>query len=411
MLINRDMFFYYAGKLIPALGALVLMWIGIKYLGEASYGKYILIFNSITLVTAFTAGWIQQGMLRFNAEQLGVPNIFRNSSYSRMTFIAALLSFFLMLILAVVYFKLEGIEILISSVVAFLFCYYSVGLSGLQSQFKSAKYAISESLFSIGTIATCGLLLVVLGFTSYHVMLIGILIGCLVSLIFGIQPAIQRNISNGQIDQSLGMKFLKFGFPITVWLFISNLFNLADRFLIEHFFNLEVVGTYSAVYDFIYKISGFLCMPVLLAFHPAITKKWNDGFSEDAFRLIKKALFFEVLLTVAVAIFFYFFGEYFFHTVIHLKATNLLGMIVPLVISSMLWQMAMLIHKPLELHLATLVMLLGITLSMLFNIALNIYLLPIYGYQIAAITTLAGTCFYIIYTLFANRLVTNKFRK
>jgi O-antigen/teichoic acid export membrane protein len=242
-------------------------------------------------------------------------------------------------------------------------------------------------------------------------MLIGILIGCLVSLIFGIQPAIQRNISNGQIDQSLGIKFLKFGFPITVWLFISNLFNLADRFLIEHFFNLEVVGTYSAVYDFIYKISGFLCMPVLLAFHPAITKKWNDGFSEDAFRLIKKALFFEVLLTVAVAIFFYFFGEYFFHTVIHLKATNLLGMIVPLVISSMLWQMAMLIHKPLELHLATLVMLLGITLSMFFNIALNIYLLPIYGYQIAAITTLAGTCFYIIYTLFANRLVTNKFRK
>jgi len=283
MLINRDMFFYYAGKLIPALGALVLMWIGIKYLGEASYGKYILIFNSITLVTAFTAGWIQQGMLRFNAEQLGVPNIFRNSSYSRMTFIAALLSFFLMLILAIVYFNLEGIEILISSVVAFLFCYYSVGLSGLQSQFKSAKYAISESLFSIGTIATCGLLLVVLGFTSYHVMLIGILIGCLVSLIFGIQPAIQRNISNGQIDQSLGIKFLKFGFPITVWLFISNLFNLADRFLIEHFFNLEVVGTYSAVYDFIYKISGFLCMPVLLAFHPAITKKWNDGFSEMHF--------------------------------------------------------------------------------------------------------------------------------
>ena len=66
--------------------------------------------------------------------------------------------------------------------------------------------------------------------------------------------------------------------------------------------------------------------------------------------------------------------------------------------------MALFIHKPLELKFMQKHMLVGIVISIVSNVILNVFLIPQFGYRVAAYTTLASTVFYILYVLLINRI-------
>jgi len=70
-----------------------------------------------------------------------------------------------------------------------------------------------------------------------------------------------------------------------------------------------------------------------------------------------------------------------------------------LIASAFLWQMAMLLHKPLELLLKTRLMLVAIIAALLMNALANMLLVPVYGYPAAAVVSLASVITYIIVIL------------
>lgn len=203
-------------------------------------------------------------------------------------------------------------------------------------------------------------------------------------------------------DSGFFRKSLQYGFLITSWLFISNLFNVVDRFIIRHYFDFEKVGVYSVVYDFIYRLTSFAAMPILLTLHPLIMKTWNESNKKGAMLLINKALFILSALMVAELIAYFIFGNWIFQTFFHLETNGLLILIVPLIISSVLWQAALFLHKPLELLFKQRQMIVGVVISLLSNILLNILFIPKFGFEAAAYTTLASTVIYIGYVLFST---------
>jgi O-antigen/teichoic acid export membrane protein len=67
MSLKQNMLVYFIGKIFPALSVLLVMYLGVKYLGEDGFGRYNLIYNTITVLISLLIGWIQQSMLRFNS--------------------------------------------------------------------------------------------------------------------------------------------------------------------------------------------------------------------------------------------------------------------------------------------------------------------------------------------------------
>src|SRR5205085_2227309 len=111
----------------------------------------------------------------------------------------------------------------------------------------------------------------------------------------------------------------------------------------------EQVGIYSVVYDLIYRVSAFAAMPVLLTLHPLIMKMWNEDRKTEALGLIRKAVLLLLLLLVAEIIGYLILGSWIFDALFHLDTPDLTVMMIPLIISSILWQAALFLHKPMEI--------------------------------------------------------------
>jgi O-antigen/teichoic acid export membrane protein len=403
---ERNMLIYFLGKLVPAAAMLFIMIAGVRFLGKSEFGRYNLLFNCINIAIAFFVGWIQQSMLRFSPGG-GEEQDSSRRQFTAYTFFSSLAASAAILFLSLFYFS-ESVtsSVLIASFV-FTFGLLTVRLTTLQSQFRPGAYAATESAFYLTTI----LLLASIIYFSFPRKMVWFYFAWLVAGMgwMAVEAWSSRKLITGALRQKLDKAFFKksfqYGFLITAWLLVSNLFNVVDRFIIRHFYDFEKVGVYSVVYDFIYRLTSFATLPVLLTLHPLIMKTWNENREGDAMSLVRKAVFLLSLLLVAELTGYYIFGGWIFERFFQIDSAGLMTLVIPLVISSVLWQAALFLHKPLELLFRQRQMIAGIVLSLLSNIVLNFIFVPLYGFYAAAYTTLASTLVYIAYATVAVKLI------
>jgi O-antigen/teichoic acid export membrane protein len=403
----RNIVIYFIGKLAPAFSSLIIIYLGLHYLGKSEFGKYNLIFSSATIVSTFAIGWIQQSMLRFNSGDFNT--IDSQKQFAILTFIASFCGFICLLLIGFFYFRLGIYDCLLVSLFTLVFCIFSVGLTGYQSRLESARYAISESFYYLVSIIVALILILVYNKIEFRVLFISMLIaGSATIALFQGKSVTAYFKSNANRSKDFFRKTFNYGFPVAFWLLISGMFNVADRFIIKEFIGFKDLGVYSSVYDVIYKVCSFLCMPILLSIHPAITKAWNENDKRSAKKLVKKALILELVIFGIAILVFLFLSNFIFNVIFGLNEEGLPSLVFPILLSAMLWQMALFIHKPLELMLLQRHMIVGVIISLVANILLNVILIPKYGYIIAAYTTLLSTVIYISYVILVNKITVRK---
>ena len=79
---------------------------------------------------------------------------------------------------------------------------------------------------------------------------------------------------------------------------------------------------------------------------------------------------------------------------------------IPIFIGGVLWQLALVLHKPLESEERTLIMVFCIVFSVLINLIGNIFFLPKFGILATAYTMIISASIYIVSTI----LYSNSFR-
>lgn len=405
MNVRKNVLIHFLGKLIPAVSSLLIMAGGIRYLGKTAFGKYNLMFSAAVILSSLFAGWVQQSILRFLSDDK------KNKSedaekFFRLGLVASLLTGLIAVPIGVFYFKLDLISLGYYAGFSCLFVYLAVRLTLFQASFQALEYAIVESFFYLLTVLIA---LYFLFFEDrsdfmvyYTAMFISLVIVSL-SLFFSDRHRIRVKITAAK-DVSFFKKAFAFGFPLTIWMLIASLLNYLDRFVINHYAGYEAVGVYSSVYDFIYKVSGFLSLPILLAYHPAISNAWNKNDVSSGKALILKALWYELLMIVTVFVVIFLLHEWIFHTVFHLYDAAAGKIFIPLALSSMLWQMSLLIQKPLEFNARQKMMIAGVAVTVVCNLVLNSLLIPFFGFTAAAWVTLGTTLFYFLFVAwFASR--------
>ena len=396
---KKDVVIYFAGKIIPALVNLAIIILAVRFLGKAEYGKYSLVFYATMLLSTLSFGWIQQSILRFLSaypkEQVLVVNRF-----FFLNLVSTLSAVIIGLFLCIFYFHLRWIDTIVIVIYIFMYNVFLFHLILNQTKRKSINYAILEGSYNLVFFALFLLMILVLNQHLFIVLFLAMVFGLILTefLRITILPEGRVGLDPSRIyfQASFSKKVFNFGFPITIWLFLSYLLNISDRFIIKEFSNYEDVGTYSAIKDFVIKIATFTTIPILLAYHPMIFEKWNDNRKKEAMKLIRQGLNYCFLIAITVLIFFMFFKNLFYTRVLHLEVNHDFLVSAALIGSAFLWQAAMLLHKPLELLLKPQLMLAAILAALLVNTIANFVFVPVYGYPASAIISLASVITYII---------------
>lgn len=396
---KKDVMIYFAGKLIPAGVNLAIIILAVRLLGNAEYGKYSLVFNAAILLSTLTFGWIQQSILRFLSAYPGEQVLVINRLFF-LTVASSVLAVITGLFLCLFYFHLSWSDTILVTAFIFLYNYFLFHLTLNQTNRRSLQYAIQEGTYYLIYFVVFLLLVFVFSMKLFNVLFMAMVIGLLATELIRITllPGSEAGLDPTRIHFHAGFTntTFSFGFPITIWLFMSTLLTISDRYILKEFTSYEAVGTYSAMKDFIIKIASFTTIPVLLAYHPMIVEKWNSNHKKEAMRLIRQGLSYCLLIGAIVFILMLLFSNVVFEHILHLKVNDEIVVTAVLTGSAFLWQAALLLHKPLELLLKPKLMLAAILAALTANTLANLLFVPIFGYAASAVASLGAVILYII---------------
>jgi O-antigen/teichoic acid export membrane protein len=396
--LGSDVARYVPAAIVPAAVSVGSVAVFTRIFGADAYGQYALVAAVCTLAAAVGAGWIQQGILRYLPRYL--------SEGALHEFFAQLLLLLIMTTAVWAVIALAGSPV-VGRLGAYRVFYVPaaclvvgemlfLALNTLfQSLLRSTAYAAYRVAAAVLRFALA-LAFVLLVERSVVGLVVGSAAGYLllvVPMVKSIHPPPLKRVLRS-FDGRFVRMFAAYGAPMIGWMFVGQILNLSDRFVIGAFRGSMEVGIYSANYTLVTMALGLLSTPILMAAHPIIMGAWERGVRSDITRMI--GLFSRYYLITVVP----------FVVMVAVLSKDIAGLflgeefreghrIIPFVLAGVaVWGFSMYGHKPLELLERTRTMLVIAVACAVVNIGLNLAFVPRWGYYAAAVTTLASYALY-----------------
>jgi len=402
---------YFLGILSSGLISFITIPLIVKYYGVEGYGSFSLVQNVILVLISFGGGWLNQCVLRFNDY----------STHFKFTiFQLYFITFFPLSLLCFGILTLINVGIFISiigTVTMFLGSLVALSIVFYQSKFNARK----SFYFDFVRILVFVLMVLTFHFTLSEIpsllrLILSFFISYLISFFFLLRVdfkffKISIDLFLKRFDKDYFILLFKqhnylfhYGWPLALWFTISSLLNVSDRYIIDYYLTDKDLGTYSAIYDLLFKGISVLFAPIIVAGFPIMTKKYNSGNKKEAFQFLNKLIVFETLLFIVIVVTAYFLRVFFIERIVGIVVTKQsLELVLPILFGAFIWQLAMLVHKPLEFELKTKTMLLFSVIALLINVVLNIIFIPKYGIVFASYSTLVCALVYLLLTVFNIR--------
>jgi O-antigen/teichoic acid export membrane protein len=396
------------GLLLSGIISVFTVPLIINYYGIGSYGRFSLLQNVILVLISFGGGWLNQCVLRFNDYSTNFKFTIFHLYF--ITFFPLSLICFCILILinnGILIAILGSLAMLLGSFVA------------LSITFYQSKFNVRIS-FYIDSVRVLMYLLMVVFFnfcSYYNTNIMNLILSFFFSFLMSFFVVLWLDFEFFKISLNLFFKsfsreeaiiffrknkyLFDYGWPLTLWFTSTSILNVCDRYIIDFFLTDDQLGIYSSIYDLIFKGVTLLYAPILVAGVPIITQKYNSGNKSEAFMFLKKLIFIELLIFLAIVAVAFYLRSFFLEKIVGLYVTEqTLALIYPIIFGAFIWQLAMLIHKPLELALKTKVMLLFSLIVMVINFLANVIFIPKYGILVAAYTTVLSALLYLLLCFF-----------
>jgi O-antigen/teichoic acid export membrane protein len=397
---------YGPAQFVPFLVSLASTWVFTRLFSPSDYGLYSLIVAGTGLLIITLIQWFQQSILRFlpDAAQKGSLSCFLRDVSVLFLIIEGILSFatlvglFLICFLAPRYSAIY----LLGSVLVLTGAAYAVFLTVFQARLDATgygKYAVALPLLQFG------LSLVIVWQLQRTVtgLIIGMAIAStVVVFLMGRELRIDQLLKGTrlQIDRAILSKFVHYGVPMVAWFWLSQVLSVSDRFIIGHYRDTAEVGIYSSNYNLVLAGMRLLGGPFINAAHPLIMSAWSQRSSENEVQRLISYMTRSFLLVAAPMI---VLGTILSRDIVSLllgRAYHEGYIVIPVVaIGFVAWYLGMYGHKGFELLGKTRVMTQLAAVCALVNVALNVILVPRYGYIAAAFTT---TLSYALYPLLVH---------
>lgn len=198
-------------------------------------------------------------------------------------------------------------------------------------------------------------------------------------------------------------RFAKYGIPMTVWWVGSTFLSIEDRYVIGIFKGTSQVGIYSVNYNFITGLGRFISAPMLLAFGPVLYNYWNRGLHGEVRHAIARVTdiymfacfaFVGAVAVVGEGAAILFIGP-------HFRVG--LFVLLPIAAGVGFWTLALVGHQTIALGEGTTAMATSSVVAGVFNLALNLAFVPLYGYRAAAYSTAVAYFVYVAFIWWQSR--------
>ena len=399
----RDSLYYSISKIIPGLAGLISVIIFFRWMGAEEYGKYSIIFSFTNLIAAFSFGWLNQSILRY-----------RSTFNSRVKIISPIsMGFIFGLILVMIF-------VIITSIFEFpilfpkkhiIFLAFSIGIFNIvkfifQSEELPKKVILITSTHSI-LIILCSMFFLNLHNNNSESLILGISFAYIIPILPYTFFFSRNLISKKNIK--IFKSFFNYGAPLSIWLGVSLSLSFLDRYFIEYYYGTSLMGSYAGLSEFMIRIFSIFIFPITLAIHPILMNKWNKNKNIlDSLIKVLQASLIQVLICIIMLIPLIFFKDSFFYLIqsmIPELDNSMKEVMIPIFLGGFLWQLALVIHKPLEIEERTWIMVGCIMFSVVANIIGNLFFLPKFGILATGYTMMISASLYIISSiLFSNSI-------
>ena len=402
----QDTFNYFLSKVVPGLMGFLSVLVFVRLVGVEQYGRYALVFAFVMASVSGLAGWLSQGILRFQSqwrEPVEAENFLRSAVMGTILSVAV---GEIVLAIAIPAFGVQrGWPLLISLAFFGVLLVYTVTRARFQASLRSATVLRFETVRSIGGFVIPVVLIWITHSRDYLLLLLGLALGYLLPLFGPIFSRTKTHVVSahawrtrwlGGEEKRILRQVWGYGWPVALWLLCQQGLVVSDRYFIQRFLGYSAAGVYSSMYDTIVRSFSLIFVPITLAVHPLVMNRWNKGERSDALLVISTAFRYQLLLSVPVCATLYFLAPTVSRLILGREVPEATTVVLPLALGGILWQLAGLAHKPLEILCQTRRMLLAIFASIFINVAGNIIFIPRFGYRAPACLTVASSLAYLL---------------
>ncbi len=395
---------YFLSKIIPGLMGFLSVLIFVRLLGYEEYGHYAVVFAVVMASASGMGGWLSQGILRFQSQNMGphASGLFSTAANLGTTLSLAVGAAGVGIGL-VVSGEQRDLGALLSAALFAALIVYTLSLARFQAELKSKTVLQFEIIRSITGLVVPALILVLTPFRSYGTLLLGVAIGYSAPLLgqwVSAHEAPRLNwiprVSGNPEHWGVLAKLWHFGWPVGVWMLCQQGLLVSDRLFIQRYSGFSAAGIYSSMYDVVVRSFSLLFMPVTLAVHPLVMDRWNAGRPRHALHAIRSGVKYQLLTFIPVGALLVAVAPRVSRLVLGRPIPQAAEIVLPLAISGFLWQMSLLAHKPLEILCETKRMLVGMAAALAVNLIGNWLFIPIYGYKAAAYLAVASSLTYLL---------------
>lgn len=398
--LRGDTLRYIPSAVVPALLSIAGISIFTRLFDPLEFGRYSVVMAVAVIMVSLLSGWVQQSVLRylprFSAD--GRLTEFVIKLFVVLVVVSGGTLFLFLFLYPFIEYRLAGYAHFYHAAVLvvfseILFASLNVTFQAELRSEQSARYRISGAVLR--------LLLALLFVFFVRRDIVGILLGAALANLILIPPMLRGltifahlRMAARSVDRSFIRMFASYGLPMVGWMLCGQVLALSDRLLIGAFRGSTEVGIYSANYNLVTMGFGLISTPLLTASYPLIMTAWETGSKGSITKVISRFSKYYVLAILPAVVFIALFSREI--------VTILLGSefregyrIIPFVLGGVVvWGLAMIGHKGLEIQERTRMLLLLVAVSTCINIALNLAIIPSYGYRGAAVTTLASNSCY-----------------
>lgn len=395
-----DTIVYMIAKIIEGLVGIITVSAYTYCFIPSEYGKYNIVNLTVVTSALVIINWLAQAIMRYINEYDDLVNF-----YSTV--------FFLWLKLTIAVIIICSISIIIYSVMFLslnfilwlsLIMFITYGANMLTSNILVVKRKIKLNLvLSLGSIfaklfMTLGLIKL-FGARIEWILIPNILFDLISVLIVVFKLDIIKYIAYSKYSKAIVNKLLIFGIPIIGLNFSTSILYNSDRYIIQILIDSTAVGIYYANYSLMSSAFSMISNAIMKGSYPSILKAWTCGDKTQALNLISQAVRHYLLICVPSIIGIAVLAESI--STLILEPQYVEGYVVMkwVALGMTFLGLTEYSNKYWELEVNTKVILKLSFISGLINILLNLSLIPLLGYKIAAITTSIGFFIYFVLSM------------
>jgi O-antigen/teichoic acid export membrane protein len=357
----RDSFNYFLSKAIPGIMALCSVLAFVRLVGKAEYGRYSVLFAIVTACTAGLSAWLPQGIIRYFSLSHNEHEATRFKSATLLGLLLSVITGTLVLGGALwlerqpFWSGILGVLLLGAGML------YGVFIIELQAMLKSKKVASFEAIRSISCFLVPICIIFAVRTRSAGALLTGVLVGYILPLVVAWwmeqdRASFLRTFLNNHSwndDLRVLRTLWTYGWPVGIWSMCLTLQTAIDRYFIQHYSGDASAGSYAAMYDIIVRSFSLLCFPLVMSSNSLVMERWNKGDRSSAVSLIESSLKYQIVISVVFLLGLVVFARQVDRAILGGRQESTSSLVLPLAIGGFLWQIAYLMHKPLELMCLT----------------------------------------------------------